>query len=128
MLITLDSSLDKPLYLQIRDQIRGRVASGGLKPGDRLEPSRELAKRLKVNRTTVGNAYAELEAEGLIQGTVGRGTFVLPLAASLRAAASPGRPANSDLFWDGYFAQEERDDALGRLMATASHPRVISFA
>jgi len=66
MIITLDSSLDKPLYIQIRDQIRGRIASGDLKPGDRLEPGRELAKRLKVNRTTVGNAYADLEAEGLI--------------------------------------------------------------
>ena len=75
MLLTLDSSLHKPLYVQIRDQIRERIMAGAIKVGDRLEPSRELAKRLGVHRTTVGNAYAELEAEGLIQGTVGRGTF-----------------------------------------------------
>ena len=43
MLVTLDSSLRKPLYVQIRDQIRDRILNGGLKPGDRLEPSRELA-------------------------------------------------------------------------------------
>jgi len=97
MLIVLDSSLDKPLYVQIRDQIRGRIISGDLKPGDRLEPSRELAKGLKVNRTTVGNAYADLEAEGLIQGTVGRGTYVLPLAAGLKAADLPRRRATSDM-------------------------------
>src|SRR6266849_1962216 len=128
MLIVLDSSLDKPLYVQIRDQIRGRITAGDLKPGDRLEPSRELAKGLKVNRTTVGNAYADLEAEGLIQGTVGRGTFVLPLAAGLKAADLPRRRATSDMFWDSYFTQEQRDDALGRLMASAFEPGVISFA
>ena len=65
MLVTLDSSLPKPLYIQIREQLRQRMVSGALKPGDRLEPSRELAKHLGVHRTTVGNAYAELEAEGL---------------------------------------------------------------
>lgn len=128
MLITLDSSLDKPLYVQIRDQIRGRIVSGDLKPGDRLEPSRELAKRLRVNRTTVGNAYADLEAEGLIQGTVGRGTFILPLAAGLKPSDLPRREVNSDFFWDSYFAEERRDDALGRLMASAFEPGVISFA
>jgi DNA-binding transcriptional MocR family regulator len=128
MLIVLDSSLDKPLYIQIRDQIRGRIIAGDLKPGDRLEPSRELAKGLKVNRTTVGNAYADLEAEGLIQGTVGRGTYVLPLAAGLKAADLPRRRATSDMFWDSYFTQEQRDDALGRLMASAFEPGVISFA
>ncbi|PYV10602.1 MAG: hypothetical protein DMG23_07100, partial [Acidobacteria bacterium] len=77
--LVLDPSLHKPLYVQIRDQIRERIISGGLKSGDRLEPSRELAKCLGVHRTTVSNAYADLEAEGLIQGTVGRGTFVSPL-------------------------------------------------
>jgi DNA-binding transcriptional MocR family regulator len=128
MLIALDSSLDKPLYVQIRDEIRGRIVSGDLKPGDRLDPSRELARRLGVNRTTVGNAYADLEAEGLIQGTVGRGTFILPLAASLKSADLPKRQASSDLFWDSFFAQEQRDDALGRLMASAFEPGVISFA
>lgn len=128
MLITLDSGLDKPLYAQIRDQIRERIKSGVLKPGDRLEPSRELARRLGVHRTTVGNAYADLEAEGLIQGTVGRGTFVSPLAATLRNSASPARRAAHDFFWTSFLTQEQQDDSLGRLMASASQPDVISFA
>jgi DNA-binding transcriptional regulator YhcF (GntR family) len=51
MLVTLDSSLRKPLYVQIRDQIRERILNGGLKPGDRLEPSRELAHQRGVHRT-----------------------------------------------------------------------------
>ena len=128
MLLTLDSSLHKPLYVQIRDQIRERIMAGAIKVGDRLEPSRELAKRLGVHRTTVGNAYAELEAEGLIQGTVGRGTFVSPLASQLRNPAPRARRPTSDFFWDGIFVEEPRDDALGRLMASAFQPGMISFA
>jgi DNA-binding transcriptional MocR family regulator len=128
VLITLDASLDKPLYAQIRDQIRERITSGALKIGERLEPSRELAKRLGVHRTTVSNAYAELEADGLIAGTVGRGTFVSPLSAELRRSSAPARRANQDVFWQSFLAQEQRDDSLGRLMASALEPEVISFA
>ncbi len=127
MLLTLDSSLHKPLYLQIRDQIRERILGGALKVGDRLEPSRELAKRLGVHRTTVGNAYAELESEGLIEGTVGRGTFVSTFVARLRSRETPRRPTN-DFLWDSFFVEETRDDAFGRLMASAFQPGVISFA
>lgn len=128
MLLTLDPSLHEPMYLQIRNQIRARIVGGALKVGDRLEPSRELAKRLSVHRTTVGNAYAELEAEGLIQGTVGRGTFVSPLASHLTLPDRSRRKASNDFFWDSFFTEEPRDDSLGRLMAAAMQPGVISFA
>ena len=65
-----------PLYVQLRDQIRALVHGGDLRPGDRIPASRELATQLGVHRTTVANAYAELESEGLISGHVGRGTFI----------------------------------------------------
>jgi len=58
-----------PLYIQLRDQLRALVHAGDLRPGDRIPASRELATMLGVHRTTVANAYAELESEGLIQGT-----------------------------------------------------------
>ncbi|HLW78043.1 MAG TPA: GntR family transcriptional regulator, partial [Terriglobia bacterium] len=128
MLLTLDPGLHKPLYVQIRDQIRDRIVGGGLKVGDRLEPSRELARRLGVHRTTVGNAYAELEAEGLIQGAVGRGTFVSPLANQVKSGRQPARRASNDFFWESLFVEEARDDALNRLMASAYQPGVICFA
>jgi len=128
MLVTLDSSLRKPLYVQIRDQLRERILNGGLKPGDRLDPSRDLAHQLGVHRTTVGNAYADLESEGLIQGTVGRGTFVTPLGETLRTSRGLPRRSSHDLFWEGFFPDEPRDDSLGRLMASAVEEGVISFA
>src|SRR5258708_26517506 len=65
-----------PLYIQLRDQLRALVHAGDLRPGDRIPASRELATMLGVHRTTVANAYAELESEGLIQGHAGRGTFI----------------------------------------------------
>ena len=96
--------------------------------GERLEPSRELARRLGVHRTTVSNAYADLEAEGLIQGTVGRGTFVSPFVATLRENGSARRRPANDFYWDSCFAPDQQDDSLGRLMASAREPGAISFA
>jgi DNA-binding transcriptional MocR family regulator len=128
VLITLDAGLQQPLYVQIRDQIRERIVAGDLKIGDRLDPSRELAKRLGVHRTTVGNAYADLEAEGLIQGTVGRGTFVSPFVSTLATPKACSPRVTHDFFWDSFFAPEQRDDSLGRLMASTFQPGVISFA
>src|ERR1700723_645053 len=69
-----------PLYVQLRDQLRALVHSGELRAGDRTPASRELATQLGVHRTTVANAYAELEAEGMIQGHVGRGTYICGMA------------------------------------------------
>jgi DNA-binding transcriptional MocR family regulator len=65
-----------PLYLQIKHCLQGRIDRGLLLSGTRLPPTRTLADELGVSRVTVVNAYAELEAEGLVQAHVGRGTFV----------------------------------------------------
>jgi len=60
------------IYRQLRDAIR----DGRLRPGERLPPTRELAKRLDVSRNTVAAAYDRLTAEGFLTGKVGSGTFV----------------------------------------------------
>src|SRR4029077_3868337 len=65
-----------PLYIQLCDQLRSLVHAGDLRPGDRIPGSRELPQIRGVHRTTVANAHAELESEGMIQGHVGRGTFI----------------------------------------------------
>ena len=65
-----------PIYRQIGDYLQGLIESGSLRPGDRLPPTRELAGHLGLNRTTVSAAYEMLEAGGLIQGSVGRGSYV----------------------------------------------------
>ena len=71
------------MYQQIAAQVRAEIEAGRLAAGDRLPTIRGLARTLGVNRDTVGLAYDELARCGLIEATVGRGTFV-------RAAAEPG--------------------------------------
>jgi 2-aminoadipate transaminase len=73
----LDSASEIPIYRQLGVYIQRLIASGELLAGDRLPPTRELAGQLGLNRTTVSAAYEWLETEGLIQGAVGRGSFVL---------------------------------------------------
>jgi DNA-binding transcriptional MocR family regulator len=65
-----------PLFRQIADWFRDRVAKGELATGDRLPTIRELASSLGVNRSTVQMAYRELEADGLVESRVGSGTRV----------------------------------------------------
>ena len=73
----LDSTSDIPIYRQLGTYVQRLINGGELQPGDRLPPTRELAGQLGLNRTTVSAAYEWLETEGLIQGAVGRGSFVL---------------------------------------------------
>ncbi|MEV7044914.1 PLP-dependent aminotransferase family protein [Amycolatopsis sp. NPDC051061] len=69
-------------------QLRAAILDGRIRPGEALPPTRELAQRLAVSRTTVSAAYDRLTAEGFLAGRVGAGTFVT--ASSLtRPAPSP---------------------------------------
>ena len=65
-----------PVYRQIAGQIRSAIESHRLALGERLPTIRELSDRLGVNRDTVALAYEELARNGLVEATVGRGTFV----------------------------------------------------
>ncbi len=72
----LDPSSDNPLYRQVSEKIRAIIQSGALRDGERLPATRELAGSLGLNRATVSAAYDLLEAQGLLKGHVGRGSFV----------------------------------------------------
>src|SRR6266566_1283977 len=108
-----------PLYVQLRDQLRALVHAGDLRPGDRIPASRELATMLGVHRTTVANAYAELESEGLIQGHVGRGTFIKGNGNGLKITppAPPVLNGDGGIRWELLFADERGEEVLSRLTA-----------
>src|ERR1700676_5598893 len=110
-----------PLYVQLRDQLRALVHAGDLRPGDRIPASRELATMLGVHRTTVANAYAELESEGLIQGHVGRGTFIKKNGNGLKITppVPPVLNGNHGIRWELLFADERGEEVLSRLTASA---------
>src|SRR5215475_8940612 len=67
-----------PLAGQIAGQLRKAMADGRLAAGDRLPATRELSVQLGVSRTVVTGAYAQLFAEGWIEGRHGSGTYVAP--------------------------------------------------
>jgi len=114
--LLLQSESHIPLYVQLRDQLRALVHSGELRNGDRIPASRELASQLGVHRTKVANAYAELESEGLIEGHVGRGTFICG-AASRQFSPPPRTNGNgAGARWESLFADERGDESLSRLM------------
>src|SRR6202047_2044351 len=112
----LQSESHIPLYVQLRDQLRALVHSGELRTGDRIPASRELAAQLGVHRTTVANAYAELESEGLIQGHVGRGTFICRVP--VKQFSPPPRPNGNGgaMRWEALFADERGEEGLSRMM------------
>ena len=66
----------RPMYLQIIEQIRQRVAVGDWAPGQEMPSIRQLAVDLTVSVITVKRAYLELEREGVIVTQHGRGSFV----------------------------------------------------
>ncbi|GHU87671.1 GntR family transcriptional regulator [Clostridia bacterium] len=76
MLLKLEPDSDTPLYLQLRGQIVGGVASGGLKPGDTLPSVRQLAVDLGINLHTVNKAYTLLKSEGYVKILGRRGVVV----------------------------------------------------
>lgn len=65
-----------PIFLAIADAISDAVAAGQLRPGARLPTHRAMADALGVNLTTVTRAYAEARKRGVVEASVGRGTFV----------------------------------------------------
>ena len=73
------------LSSEIYRQLRSAILEGRLRPGDRLPPTRELARRLGVSRTTTSVAYDRLTSEGLAVARTGAGTFVG------RVGAAPAR-------------------------------------
>jgi GntR family transcriptional regulator len=65
-----------PIYIQLREQLLRAIGAGVLAPGDQLPTMRQVAVALKIDLNTVQRAYAELERDGVLVTTRGRGTFV----------------------------------------------------
>ena len=78
------------IYRQVAARLRDEIESGERAQGSRLPTIRGLAAELGLHRDTVALAYAELARDGLVESTVGRGTFV-----SAGIAASGAVPASA---------------------------------
>src|ERR1700687_4570640 len=74
----ISQSDGRPMYLQIMEQIRQRVAVGEWAQGQEIPSIRQLAVTLRVSVITVKRAYLELEREGIIVTQQGKGSVVAP--------------------------------------------------
>jgi len=74
--IKISSNTSKPIYEQITSQIKAMIMSGELQTGDLIPSMRALAKSLHISVITVQKAYEDLQRDGFIETTVGRGSFI----------------------------------------------------
>src|SRR5262245_60634295 len=74
--INISQTDARPMYLQIMEQIRARIAARDWPPGKELPSIRALAAGLNVSVITIKRAYLDLESEGVIVTRHGKGSFV----------------------------------------------------
>lgn len=74
--IIISSNTNKPIYEQITTQVKAMIMSGELVTGTALPSMRALAKSIHVSVITVQKAYEDLQRDGFIETTIGRGSFV----------------------------------------------------
>ena len=75
MKVLISNTSDKPLYQQIKEQIKEAIFTEELKEGDAMPSIRNFANDLKVSILTI-RVYEELENEGFLTRQVGIGTFI----------------------------------------------------
>jgi 2-aminoadipate transaminase len=108
---------EAPLYRQLYEQFAMKIRSGELARGERMPATRELAGLLGLNRTTVSAAYEILEAEGLIAGHVGRGSFVTGNSA----------PAEGGVDWNALLERSETGPSAPAAGFDKFEKEVVSF-
>ena len=112
-----------PVYLQVVDQVRHAVASGGLRAGEPLPSIRPLAEQLRVNRNTIAKAYAELESQGVIETRAGKGCFVRENTSPLRKQVRRERVMREidQAIVAAHHLQVDRDEFLGLVKERLNH-------
>ncbi|WP_328341150.1 PLP-dependent aminotransferase family protein [Streptomyces violaceus] len=117
-------------YRRIADRIADDIATGRLRPGQRLPPQRAFARRRGIASSTAGRVYSELVRRGLVVGEVGRGTFVRagPTGPTGQALAEPGpadAPVNLEL---NYPSAPGQPELLAPVLAPLLRPDVLAEA
>ena len=76
-MISLDYRSGQPLYLQVKEGCKRLILSGAIGENERLPSVRELAAQLTINPNTIQRAYRELEADGYVGSSPGKGIYAV---------------------------------------------------
>ena len=79
LIVPLNVQGDRPLYEQIYQYIKDEIRKGNIRPEKQLPSSRDLAKSLKVSRSTTQLAYEQLVSEGYLEAVPRKGYFAASL-------------------------------------------------
>ena len=88
-LFSINTGSTDPIYRQLIEQVRRRIASGQLSAGQEIPSVRELAQTLAVHPMTISKAFGLLEAEGLLERR--RGLSMVVAAQHTQAKSSASR-------------------------------------
>lgn len=123
--------MTRPRYLPLAEELAERIRDGALAPGTRLPTVRALMRRHGIALATAARVYTELEAQGLVVGETGRGTFVrdaaLPRGHGLRQFDLPAGTADLGFNYPALPGQDEllrdglRELAAGGGLAALLH-------
>jgi DNA-binding FadR family transcriptional regulator len=127
MNLSLEPVSTQRAYEAVVEQLRQQIATGKIRPGDRLPSERDLAAMLKVSRNTVREAMRTLELSGLIQLRTGgdRGAYVI------RGTSSAIVNGMRDLYFLGAITPEalmEARRAVGASVVRIATPRLTDVA
>ena len=75
--LQINSKSHVPVHLQLGQQIKHLIMTGGFEVGDRLPSTRAMAGFLRINRNTVARVFSDLEREGFVESRRGSGMYVL---------------------------------------------------
>ena len=78
-MISLNFRDSRPIYEQLKENLRQMILSGAIAAEEKLPSVRELASDLAINPNTIMRAYREMEAAGFIYTSPGKGSFAAPL-------------------------------------------------
>lgn len=114
-------------YLKLADTVAAEIASGGLKPGDRLPPQRSFAYERGIAVSTASRVYTELLRRGLVVGEVGRGTFISGQARRGITAQNEPRGARIDLEFN-YPALPTQSALIAKSLQGLERPEALEVA
>lgn len=72
----MEYNASAPIYIQVINELKKKMAKGELQPGEKMPSGRDLAVKYKVNQNTAARIYRELETQGYCFTRRGIGTFV----------------------------------------------------